>query len=341
MNTSLPKTSVVAVLGGGSFGTALADVAARNGHAVRQWMRSPEQVEEINRDHTNSRYMPGCVVHESVHGTSDLHEAICDASLIIVAIPSQALRSVVTLLKDQVAGRMVISTSKGIEAGTFSLMSEILRQELPDALIGALSGPNLAREIMERCTTATVIASESREVCQHVRHVFHSDCFRVYSSRDRFGVELGGALKNIYAIVTGLATSQGAGENTRSMLITRGLAEMSRFAAMMGANPMTFLGLAGVGDLIVTCESRLSRNFRVGYAMGQGQTLAQIEQELGQVAEGVNTLPVVRARARERGVSMPIVEGLYSIVVEGEDVGLVTSSIMTGEQEADVEFIAS
>ncbi|MCL6268656.1 NAD(P)H-dependent glycerol-3-phosphate dehydrogenase [Sansalvadorimonas sp. 2012CJ34-2] len=339
MTSSLSSNHcTVAVLGGGSFGTALADITATKGHTVRQWMRSKEQADAMNRAHINTRYLPEYEVSEKITATSDFDEAIDGADLIIVAIPSKAFRSVVKRLKGRAEGKLVISTTKGVEAGTFDLMTDILHQEVPGARIGVLSGPNLAKEIMAKCITATVIASEDDELCQAVQTILHCDYFRVYSNHDRYGVEMGGALKNIYAIVAGLATSLGMGDNTRSMLITRGLAEMSRFAVTMGANPMTFLGLSGVGDLIVTCESKLSRNFRVGYALGEGKTLKQAEQELGQVAEGVNTLSLVRDKAREKGVYMPIVDGLYAIILEGQDIREVTSTMMMREQKTDVEF---
>ncbi|CAM3511203.1 NAD(P)H-dependent glycerol-3-phosphate dehydrogenase [Parendozoicomonas haliclonae] len=329
----------ITVLGGGSFGTALADIAARKGHVVRQWMRSEEQAAEMNRTHINQRYLPEYEVSEQIEATSNFDYAVSGCDLIFVAIPSQHFRSVVSRLQGKVGEAMIISTTKGVEAETFDLMSEILHEEVPGSRIGVLSGPNLAKEIMARQITATVIASEDEELCQLVQDILHCDYFRVYSNHDRYGVELGGALKNIYAIVAGLATALGMGDNTRSMLITRGLAEMSRFAVKLGANPLTFLGLAGVGDLIVTCESRLSRNFRVGYALGEGKSLEQAQQELGQVAEGVNTLSLVRAKAREMDVYMPIVDGLYAIIIENKNIRDVTSTMMMREQKTDVEFL--
>ncbi|WP_242667300.1 NAD(P)H-dependent glycerol-3-phosphate dehydrogenase [Parendozoicomonas haliclonae] len=341
MTDSTPEFQpcTITVLGGGSFGTALADIAARKGHVVRQWMRSEEQAAEMNRTHINQRYLPEYEVSEQIEATSNFDYAVSGCDLIFVAIPSQHFRSVVSRLQGKVGEAMIISTTKGVEAETFDLMSEILHEEVPGSRIGVLSGPNLAKEIMARQITATVIASEDEELCQLVQDILHCDYFRVYSNHDRYGVELGGALKNIYAIVAGLATALGMGDNTRSMLITRGLAEMSRFAVKLGANPLTFLGLAGVGDLIVTCESRLSRNFRVGYALGEGKSLEQAQQELGQVAEGVNTLSLVRAKAREMDVYMPIVDGLYAIIIENKNIRDVTSTMMMREQKTDVEFL--
>ena len=335
---STDKTYTITILGGGSFGTALADIAARKGHTVRQWMRSEEQASEMNRSHVNRRYLPDFTVSEKIEATSDFDYAVTGCDLVFVAIPSQFFREVVRKLKGKVGDTMIISTTKGVEAGTFDLMSEILHEEVPGSPVGVLSGPNLAREIMERQITATVIASDHDALCQLVQKVLHCDYFRVYSNHDVYGVELGGTLKNIYAIVAGLATALGMGDNTRSMLITRSLAEMSRFAVTLGANPLTFLGLAGVGDLIVTCESRLSRNFRVGYALGEGKDLEQIQQELGQVAEGVNTLLQVHAKAVEMKIYMPIVEGLYAIIFDGKSVRDITSTMMMREQKTDVEF---
>ena len=234
---------------------------------------------------------------------------------------------------------MVISTAKGIEPQGFTLMSQILEQELPGHSIGVLSGPNFAKEIVQQQQTGTVIASEDDAVISCVQQTLSSASFRVYANHDRYGVELGGALKNIYAIVCGMAAALGAGHNTQAMLLTRSLAEMGRFAQLMGANPMTFLGLAGVGDLILTCTSDLSRNYRVGYALGQGKQLDEIVASLGQVAEGVNTLRQVKQKADEMGVYMPLVSGLYAVLFEGKSIAEVARGLMMGEQNHDVEFM--
>ncbi|MCL6414520.1 NAD(P)H-dependent glycerol-3-phosphate dehydrogenase [Aestuariirhabdus sp. Z084] len=330
---------IIAVIGGGSFGTAIADIIASNGHEVRQWMRDEALAKDINKQRVNSRYLPDYQLHEGIHASTDIFWVVAEADVIFVSIPSSSFRSVVQTMKEAVVGKVLISTTKGVEAGSFDLMSQILAEEVPEARIGVLSGPNLAKEVVAKAITATVIASDDEALCQEVQGLLHSDYFRVYSNHDIYGVELGGALKNIYAIVAGLAESLGMGENTKSMLITRSLAEMSRFAVKMGANPLTFLGLSGVGDLIVTCTSSLSRNFRVGYALGQGKSLEEAEAELGQVAEGINTLQLVRAKARELEVYMPLVDGLYEIVVNKRSIRDVTRHLMLGEQKTDVEFI--
>ncbi|MFD2643529.1 NAD(P)H-dependent glycerol-3-phosphate dehydrogenase [Pseudomonas japonica] len=331
----------VAVLGGGSFGTAVANLLAENGVGVRQWMRDPEQAEAMRTTRENPRYLKGIKVHPGVDPVSDLLPVLQGSALIFVALPSSALRSVLAPHAELLEGKMLVSLTKGIEAQTFKLMSQILEDIAPKARIGVLSGPNLAREIAEHALTATVVASEDEALCQRVQAVLHGRTFRVYASADRFGVELGGALKNVYAIIAGMAVALGMGENTKSMLITRALAEMTRFAVSQGANPMTFLGLAGVGDLIVTCSSPKSRNYQVGYALGQGLSLDEAVNRLGEVAEGVNTLKVLKAKAQQVQVYMPLVAGLHAILFEGRTLNQVIELLMRGEPKTDVDFIST
>jgi glycerol-3-phosphate dehydrogenase (NAD(P)+) len=330
----------VTVLGGGSFGTVLANIMAEKGIRVRLWMRDAQQVENVRQNRENSKYLPGYPLAAALEAHASLETALEGAELVFVAIPSGGFRAVVheasAYLKP---GQMVVSTTKGIEAATFSLMSEILGDELPDARIGVLSGPNLAKEVAAQQLTATVIASDSEELRERVQATLHTPYFRVYASTDMYGVELGGALKNIYAIAAGMSNALGMGENTRSMLMTRSLAEMSRFAVSMGANPLTFLGLAGVGDLIVTCMSPLSRNYRVGFALGEGKTLEQAVEALGEVAEGVNTLHRVKDKADQLGIYMPLVAGLYEVVFNQAPAAAVAKMLMLNEQSSDVEFV--
>lgn len=336
----MTRTKTVTVLGGGSFGTAIASIAADNHYAVTQWMRDAQLADDINHKRRNTRYLPDYEINANVQATTDVVSAVAGADIIFVAIPSKAFAMVV----DQVAAELrpdqiMISTAKGIQEEGFLLMSEILRSHTPSRHIGVLSGPNLASEIAQKQMTATVVASEDALTRETIQQVLGCEYFRVYASNDLFGVELGGALKNIYAIAAGMASALGVGENTKSMLITRSLAEMSRFAVSMGANPMTFLGLAGVGDLIVTCMSPLSRNFRVGYALGQGKTLDDAVAELGQVAEGVNTIRLVRNKALEKEVYMPLACGLYEVLFNNLPVEQVIRGLMAGEQSTDVEFV--
>ncbi|WP_339869113.1 NAD(P)H-dependent glycerol-3-phosphate dehydrogenase [Pseudohongiella nitratireducens] len=331
----------VSVIGGGSFGTVIANIVAGNGYRVNFWLRNEESATEVNEKRENSRYLPGYQIHENVYATTDIQAAVESSSVVFVAVPSAFFRTVVQRLAPIIRpDALLVSTTKGIEAGTFLLMSQVMQQELPEATIGVLSGPNLAREIAQQSLTGTVIASPDESVRERVREMMRSEYFRVYTNNDMYGVELGGSLKNIYAIIAGLASAMGMGHNTNAMLVTRSLTEMARFGRELGADPMTFLGLSGVGDLIVTCSSSLSRNFRVGLALGEGKTLDDAVGELGQVAEGVNTLKQVQQKAKEMDVYMPLADGLYQIVYEGKTVDQVLSALMHGEGALDVEFEA-
>jgi glycerol-3-phosphate dehydrogenase (NAD(P)+) len=331
----------IAVLGGGSFGTAIANLLGENGQPVLHWMRDPEQAEAIRLTGENPRYLKGIKVHPGVQPVTDLAATLQACQLVFVALPSSALRQALQPVAGLLSGKLLISTTKGIEAQSFLLMSQILEDIAPQARIGVLSGPNLAREVAEHALTASVIASEDEDLCQQVQAALHGRTFRVYASGDRFGVELGGALKNVYAIIAGMAAAMGMGENTKSMLITRALAEMTRFAVKLGANPMTFLGLAGVGDLIVTCSSAKSRNYQVGFALGEGLGLDEAVERLGEVAEGVNTLRVLKAKAEELEVYMPLVAGLHAILFEGRTLDQVIGALMSGDPKTDVDFIST
>ncbi len=329
-----------AVLGGGSFGTSIANILADNGHKVMLWMRDESMVNAISQTHENPRYLPGKKLNSAIQPTNCLEQAISNSDLIFVAIPSKAFQTVVKQASQWMSeDKVLVSTTKGIGQQGFRLMSQILELDTPCNKIGVLSGPNLAKEVAERMLTGTVIASEHEEVRSRVQAALSCGYFRVYANSDRFGVELGGALKNIYAIAAGMAGAMGLGENTKSMLITRSLAEMSRFADRLGGNPMTFLGLAGVGDLFVTCTSPLSRNYQVGYALAQGQSLDHILDNLGGTAEGVNTIKLVKERSEELEVYMPLVHGLYEIIFEKKELKEVIKRLMLGEQNTDVEFV--
>jgi len=327
------------VIGGGSFGTAIANILAENGFQVCQWMRNQQTILDTNTHHENKKYLPGVVLHDAIEATDDLQYAIADSAVLFYAIPSQSFREIVERTKGLVAeDQILISTTKGIEPQGFNLMSDVLRQVFPTNPVGVISGPNLAKEIANRQLAASVIASKNKRVRDFIQQSLSCSFFRIYVNADMYGVELGGALKNIYAIITGMAAALGYGENTKAMLITRSLAEMSRFAVSQGANPMTFLGLAGVGDLVATCVSPLSRNYRVGYAVGKGENLEQAIESLGEVAEGINTLRYIRQQANENSIYMPLVSALYAVLFEGASADQVANALMTGEQNTDVEF---
>lgn len=336
----MPDSHRVAVLGGGSFGTVIANIMACNGNAVALWLRNSDLADAINRERENSEYLPGYRLDERLAATADLQAAVSGTDLLFVAVPSASFRSVARDIAPLVADKVIlVSLTKGIEEGGFKLMSEVLHEELPHNPRAVLSGPNLAREIAGGQLTASVVASTSDAINATIHDLLHSDTFLVYGSRDIYGVELGGALKNVYAILSGLGNAQGFGENTIGMLLTRALAEMSRFAVELGANPLTFLGLSGVGDLVVTCATPLSRNFRVGYGLGSGQPLEDILAGMDQVAEGINTLRLLKSEADRRGVPMPLVNGLYGILYEHRPISEVFRDVMFTEQAQDVEFV--
>jgi glycerol-3-phosphate dehydrogenase (NAD(P)+) len=330
----------VAIVGGGNFGTAIANIIARNGHTTHLWMRDSEQVAQTVQAGENLRYLPGHPLEANVHPTADLGHATQSSSLIFVAVPSAGFASVCQEMAPYISpDDVLISATKGIEPAGFRLMSQLLGDLTPSQHVGAISGPNLAEEIAEQQYAGTVIATHHQQDAVLVQEVMRNDTLRVYASADVYGVELGGALKNIYAIVCGLAAGLEVGQNTIGLLVTRALAEMSRFAVSMGGNPFTFLGLAGVGDLLVTCTSPLSRNHQLGACIAKGMTLDEASESLGKLAEGVNTLQLVYAKSRELDVYMPLVDGLYQILFEQRDVADVISTLMGNTEGADVEFV--
>ena len=334
------KTALrITVLGGGSFGTAMANTAVRNGCDTMIWIRDEATAKEINETHINRRYLPDFRLEQDLRAVSDLETAVRDRDIILVAIPSHSFRGVLRQIKPFISAQAVVSLTKGIEAKTFSFMSDIICEELPEVPYGVLSGPNLAKEIVAGQPAGTVIASHSELVRYAVQQALHSALFRVFASDDVNGVEFGGALKNIYAVAMGMAAAYNVGENTKSMILTRALAEMSRFAVKLGANPLTFLGLSGVGDLFATCSSPLSRNYQVGFALGKGKTLEQATEELGQTAEGINTIVQVRARSNELDVYMPITCALYEVIFEGAPPMNIALSLMKNGHRSDVEFV--
>lgn len=336
----MPLTHRVAVLGGGSFGTVIGNLVARNGHRICLWLRNPERVAAINSLRENSEYLPGYRLDSRLRATTGLKQAVRDVDILFVAVPSHSFREISRAVAPLVSPHTVlVSLTKGIEPGGFRLMSEILREEMPDNPRAVLSGPNLAGEIAAGHLTGSVVASADDSINATLHDLLHSERFLVYASQDMYGVELGGALKNVYAILAGLGAALDFGENTIGMLLTRSLAEMSRFAVQLGANPMTFLGLAGVGDLFVTCSSPLSRNYRIGYAVGKGEPLDEVLAGMDQVAEGINTLELLKTEADRRGVQMPLVNGLYGILHQQRPISEMFDDMMGSEQSRDVEFV--
>ena len=307
----------VTVLGAGSFGTTIAHLASHNA-PTSLWCRREEVADEVNRAHTNSRYLPDHPLHSALVATSSLEEAVRDADLVVMGVPSHSMRDTLAEVAKSIRPWVpVVSLAKGLEPGSHLRMTEVIREVLPDHPAGALSGPNLAKEIMAGYAAASVIAFENPEVARQVQGVFHSGLFRVYTNSDVTGCELGGALKNVIAIATGMGDGLGVGDNTRSAVITRGLAELSRLGVAMGGAPATFSGLAGIGDLIATCTSRQSRNRHVGEELGRGQTIDEITASMNQVAEGVKTTGVVMELAAKHDVDMPISTEVNGVIHEG------------------------
>lgn len=329
----------IAVLGGGSFGTAVANMIAGNGHAVSLWMRDPQRAARCRETRRNERYLPDYALDPRLTITADLAAALAEAEVVFFSVPTGAFAEVARRAAPHVRpGAIAISTAKGFAPEGFTRMSEVLARQLPQARIGVISGPNLAREVARHDITATVIASPDAELCAQVQQLLVTSYFRVYANADMFGVELAGALKNIYAIEAGMATQLGLGQNTMAVLLTRSLAEMTRFAATLGASPMTFLGLSGVGDLFVTCTSPLSRNFRIGRALAAGRSLAEAIAEVGQTAEGINTTRIVKHRADELGVYMPLASALHAVLFEGRSISQALARMAVSERSDDVEF---
>ena len=302
------------LLGGGSWGTTVAALIARNA-PITMWARDQGTVDEINTQHSNAKYLPDAVLPTNVRATTDIEEAVTRMDVIVMGIPSQSFRGVLEQIKPHIRPWVpVISLSKGLELSTGKRMTELINEVLPGHPAGVLTGPNLAREIMSGYAAASVIAMEDEVIVKELQKLFHSGLFRVYTNHDVIGCELGGVLKNIIAIATGMGDGQGAGENTRSAVITRGLAEITRLGVAMGGEPQTFAGLAGTGDLIATCTSPQSRNRTVGFELGKGRTIKEIVDDMFMVAEGVKSAPSVVALAEEYGVDMPIAREVLQVV---------------------------
>ena len=334
-----PTPLKIAVLGGGSFGTAMANLSSKNGCDVTLWVRDKRSVKSMQKTHINKKYLPDHKLDERLQFTHDLQAAVKGKDLIFVAVPSSAFRETLQKIAPFISAQAIVSLTKGMEKDTFALMSDVIADELPNVAFGVMSGPNLAKEIMNNMPSATVIASQSAALRLAVQTALHSAFFRVFASDDLIGVELGGALKNIYAIAMGMAAAYDIGENTKAMILTRALAEMSRFGVQAGANPLTFLGLSGVGDLYATCSSTLSRNYQIGNMLGRGMSLDQAIKKLGQTAEGINTIQQVNEKAMKEGIYMPITHALHDIIYEDKAPLGVALNLMEAGFRSDVEFV--
>ena len=311
----MSQAAEVAVLGGGSWGTILAHLAARNGRRTRLWLRDGELARAINETRENHRYLRGTRLAEGIEATTSLEQAVRGTRLVIFCVTAAGTRALAGQAGEHLQGdQVVLSATKGLEPETFHTMTRVIRAETCARKLGAISGPNLAKEVLAGQPSATVVASRYREVITTTARLLHQPAFRVYGQEDLLGVEVAGALKNSIAIACGVAHGLGFAVNVRAMIVTRGLAEMQRLGAKLGADPLTFSGLAGIGDLLVTCSSELSRNFRVGAGLAAGRRLPDILEALGEVAEGVNTTRVALALAKRSGVALPIIEGVGALL---------------------------
>lgn len=311
----------IGVIGAGSWGTTIANLLALKGYNVNLWVYEKDLCQRIREGRVNDAYLPGITLSENIKPTGSVEEAASGMEIIVSASPAQVVRKVISQAAPFISDKaIIVSLSKGIEDGTLMLMSDLLKDVLPRRLhsnLCYLSGPSFAREVAVMMPTAVVIASEDRVCAQKAQDVFTTNYFRVYTHDDVTGVELGGAVKNVVAIATGISDGLGFGYNTRAALITRGLAEISRLGVTMGANPLTFSGLAGLGDLVLTCTGELSRNRTIGYKIGSGMTLDEAMGGMKMVAEGVATSKAVYELSRKVGIDMPIIEHVYRILYEG------------------------
>lgn len=325
-----------AVVGAGAWGTALANLLAANGHGVQLWAREPDVVESINDGRENRRFLPGVCIGDRVRATDDIDDALADADIITYVAPSHALRDVAASGARAVKrDAVLVVASKGIERESLEIMTDVVAEVVPGHPVVALSGPSFAMEVANGQPTAVVAASIDELAAERVQRALSSDVFRVYTHDDVTGVELGGALKNVMAVATGIAEGLGLGFNSRAALITRGLAEMTRLGVSLGANQATFAGLAGLGDLVLTCTGALSRNRALGIEVGKGNTLEQALEGKDTVAEGVLNTISAHALAERQGVDMPIVRAVHRILFEAQVPRLAIAELMTRELRAE------
>jgi glycerol-3-phosphate dehydrogenase (NAD(P)+) len=325
-----------AVVGAGAWGTALANVLAANGHSVALWAREADVVESINAQRENRRFLPGVCSHDRVRATGVMTDALGGAELVAYVAPSHALRDVVATGAPAVlANAVLVVASKGIERESLAIMTDVVSGTLSRHAVVALSGPSFAVEVANGQPTAVVAASTDADAAERVQRALSSDVFRVYTHDDVVGVELGGALKNVMAVATGITEGVGLGFNSRAALITRGLAEMTRLGVALGANPATFAGLAGLGDLVLTCTGALSRNRALGIEIGKGSSLEHALEGKDTVAEGVLNTISARALAEREGVDMPIVLAVHRILFEGQQPRRAISELMKRELRAE------
>lgn len=327
----------VGLLGGGSWGTTVASLTAKNTPTVI-WARNQETVNEINHHHTNEKYLPNAKLTHSLKASTSIKETVQDADVIVMGVPSQSFRQVLLEAKPHIRPWVpIVNLAKGLEMDTKKRMTEIIEEIMPGHPAGVLTGPNLAKEIHFGNAAAAVIAMVDDTIAHRLQPIFSSGLFRVYTNSDVIGCELGGALKNIIAIATGMGDGADAGDNTRAAIITRGLAELTRLGIAMGGKKSTFAGLAGMGDLVATCSSSQSRNHHVGFELGKGKSLEEIIEEMNEVAEGVKTTKAVMELANAYKIDMPITKEIYKVLYQGNTVSDAFKGLLRYEVGSEKE----
>lgn len=329
----------ITVFGTGSFGTALANVLAENGHSVLMWGKNENTVDEINQSHQNKRYLKDVTLIETIKATNQLEQAVNFSDIFLIALPTKAIRDVVTEINQHIKTKKTfIHVTKGIENETFKRVSEMIEDSVSKNHkngVGVLSGPSHAEEVVIKQPTTVAASSKDEHISKLIQDLFMNDYLRVYTNNDLIGVELGGALKNIIAVASGIVAGMGYGDNAKAALMTRGLAEISRLGEKLGADPMTFLGLGGIGDLIVTCTSTHSRNYTLGYKLGKGKTTEEALNEMNMVVEGIYTTNSVYHLAKAQNVDMPITNALYKVLFEDKPVKDSVKDLMGRDKKAE------
>ncbi|MGE0080567.1 MAG: NAD(P)H-dependent glycerol-3-phosphate dehydrogenase [Thiohalomonadaceae bacterium] len=326
----------IAVLGAGSWGTALAIVLARNGARVLLWGRDRGQLQAMAAERRNERYLPGIVLPEGLDPCADLREAVTAANDLLLAVPSHAFRHTLCTVAPWLGSRRIAWATKGLEPGSRKLLDQVVRESLgAETAMAIVSGPTFAREVARGLPTAVTVAGSDEDIAGHFARMLHDHTLRAYTSTDLIGVQIGGAVKNVLALAAGIADGLGYGANTRAALITRGLAEMMRLGIALGGQPETFMGLTGLGDLVLTCTDDQSRNRRVGLALGQGMPLAEAIAQVGQAVEGVKSAPEVRDLARSLQVEMPITEQVCRVLLEGASPHDAVHALLTREPKPE------
>lgn len=326
----------ISIIGSGSWGTAIAVILSNNGHNVLLWSRNSQTTESLKDTYKNSKYLPDVKIPLSVSFTSDISQC-ADADIIVVATPSHTVRSVSRQLAPHIKkGQIILSISKGFDEDNFNRLSQVIKSETPGSVVAAMSGPSHAEEVCLNLPTTNVVACEDIEIAKYIQNIFNTSSFRVYTSDDIIGVELGGSIKNVIALCAGISDGLGYGDNTKAALMTRGMAEIVRLGLAMGAKYETFTGVSGIGDLIVTCTSMHSRNRRAGILIGRGKSIEEAQSEIGMVVEGIKSARIVHALSEKYNVDMPITQEAYKVLFEGHPVKNCVNNLMS--RDAKKEF---